>query len=71
MAPPVRAPFSAGGGSVARTPARALRVGNIANAERRDQHGDHDQFLYHLGVLLQGLVRSGDSAHITDPNVRQ
>ena len=47
-----------------------VRVGHIADAERRDEHRDHDQFLYHFGVLLQRLVRSGDSAYIADPNVK-
>jgi hypothetical protein len=32
----------------ARTPARGLCVGHTADAERRDHHGDHDQFLYHF-----------------------
>ena len=38
---------------------RALCVGNTADSERSDKHGDDDQFLYHFGVLLQRLVRIG------------
>jgi hypothetical protein len=56
---------------LAMVPAGVLCVDHTADAERGDEHGDCHQFLYHLGVLLQRLVRSGNSAYITDQDVRQ